>query len=79
MCSGRGTRSSRRSPDLGRAAVFLASDEAVYIAGTVLTVDGGAFIQGPAWAGGESQEEGCGFLQLKLIPQGLPFDAIPQI
>ncbi len=35
--------------DIGRAAVFLASDEAVYIAGAVLRVDGGAFVQGPAW------------------------------
>jgi hypothetical protein len=32
-------------------------DEAAYVAGTVLTVDGGAFIQGPAWAGGESHGE----------------------
>jgi glucose 1-dehydrogenase len=43
--------------DIGRAAAFLASDDAAYIAGTVLTVDGGAFIQGPAWAGGESHGE----------------------
>ena len=43
--------------DIGRAAAFLASDEAAYIAGSVLTVDGGAFIQGPAWAGGESHGE----------------------
>jgi len=35
--------------DIGRAAVFLASDDAAYVAGTVLRVDGGAFIQGPAW------------------------------
>ena len=35
--------------DIGRAAVFLASDAAAYVAGTVLRVDGGAFIQGPAW------------------------------
>ena len=35
--------------DIGRAAVFLASDEAAYVAGAVLRVDGGAFIQGPAW------------------------------
>ncbi len=35
--------------DIGRAAVFLASDQAAYIAGAVLRVDGGAFIQGPAW------------------------------
>lgn len=40
--------------DIGHAAVYLASDEAAYVAGTVLTVDGGAFIQGPAWSGGES-------------------------
>jgi glucose 1-dehydrogenase len=43
--------------DIGRAAAFLASDEAAYITGSVLTVDGGAFIQGPAWAGGESHGE----------------------
>lgn len=43
--------------DIGHAAVYLASDEAAYVAGTVLTVDGGAFIQGPAWAGGESHGE----------------------
>ena len=35
--------------DIGRAAVFLASDDASYMAGAVLRVDGGAFIQGPAW------------------------------
>jgi len=35
--------------DMGRAAAFLASDAAAYIVGTVLRVDGGAFIQGPAW------------------------------
>ncbi len=43
--------------DIGRAAAFLASNEAAYIAGSVLTVDGGAFMQGPAWAGGESHGE----------------------
>ncbi len=43
--------------DIGRAAVFLASSEAEYIAGTVLTVDGGAFIQGPAWSGGAEHGE----------------------
>jgi glucose 1-dehydrogenase len=43
--------------DIGHAAAFLASDEAAYVAGTVLTVDGGAFIQGPAWSGGESHGE----------------------
>ncbi len=48
--------------DIGRAAVFLASDQAAYIAGAVLTVDGGAFIQGPAWTatarhGGNSPEQ----------------------
>ncbi len=35
--------------DIGKAAVFLASDDAAYISGAVLSVDGGAFIQGPAW------------------------------
>jgi glucose 1-dehydrogenase len=35
--------------DLGHAAVFLASERAAYICGAVLTVDGGAFVQGPAW------------------------------
>ena len=43
--------------DIGNAAAFLASDDAAYVAGTVLTVDGGAFIQGPAWSGGESHGE----------------------
>src|SRR5512136_1669046 len=36
--------------DIGRAAAFLASDDAAYVSGAVLTVDGGAFIQGPAWS-----------------------------
>ena len=36
--------------DIGHAAVYLASDEAAYVAGSVLTVDGGAFVQGPAWS-----------------------------
>jgi glucose 1-dehydrogenase len=35
--------------DIGRAVAFLASDQAAYVCGAVLTVDGGAFIQGPAW------------------------------
>ncbi|MCF8564380.1 SDR family oxidoreductase [Alicyclobacillus tolerans] len=36
--------------DLGRAAVFLASDNAEYIAGAVLKVDGGQFVEGgPSW------------------------------
>jgi len=43
--------------DIGHAAAYLASDAAAYVAGIVLTVDGGAFIQGPAWAGGESHGE----------------------
>jgi len=43
--------------DIGHAAVYLASDAAAYVAGSVLTVDGGAFIQGPAWSGGESHGE----------------------
>jgi glucose 1-dehydrogenase len=38
-----------RPEDIGKAAAFLASDQAAYIAGAVLRVDGGAFIQGPAW------------------------------
>jgi NAD(P)-dependent dehydrogenase (short-subunit alcohol dehydrogenase family) len=36
--------------DIGLASVFLASDQAAYIVGAVLRVDGGAFIQGPAWS-----------------------------
>jgi len=43
--------------DIGRAAAFLASDDAAYISGAVLTVDGGAFIQGPAWEGGARHGE----------------------
>ena len=48
--------------DIGRAAVFLASDNAAYVAGTVLRVDGGAFVQGPAWYasarhGGEESDQ----------------------
>jgi glucose 1-dehydrogenase len=38
--------------DMGHAAVFLASERAAYVCGTVLRVDGGAFVQGPAWEGG---------------------------
>ncbi|MCL6517472.1 SDR family oxidoreductase [Alicyclobacillus sp.] len=34
--------------DLGKAAVFLASDQAAYITGAVLRVDGGQFIEGGA-------------------------------
>lgn len=34
--------------DLGKAAVFLASDAAAYVAGAVLRVDGGQFIEGVA-------------------------------
>lgn len=44
--------------DIGRAAVFLASDQASYVAGAVLRVDGGAFIQGPAWQAPESHGGG---------------------
>ncbi len=43
--------------DIGRAAAYLASSEAAYVAGAVLTVDGGAFIQGPAWNVGERHGE----------------------
>jgi glucose 1-dehydrogenase len=43
--------------DIGHAAVYLASDAAAYIAGSVLTVDGGAFVQGPAWSGDASHGE----------------------
>jgi glucose 1-dehydrogenase len=43
--------------DIGRAAVYLASDAAAYVAGSVLTVDGGAFIQGPAWGAGARHGE----------------------
>jgi glucose 1-dehydrogenase len=43
--------------DIGHAAVYLASDAAAYVAGSVLTVDGGAFVQGPAWSGGASHGE----------------------
>ncbi|MEB3100477.1 SDR family NAD(P)-dependent oxidoreductase [Ferviditalea candida] len=39
-----------RPEDLGKAAVFLASDAAEYVVGTVLKVDGGQFIEGgPSW------------------------------
>jgi len=38
--------------DMGHAAVFLASERAAYVCGTVLSVEGGAFVQGPAWEGG---------------------------
>jgi glucose 1-dehydrogenase len=43
--------------DIGRAAVFLASEQAAYITGAVLRVDGGAFIQGPAWHAGARHGE----------------------
>lgn len=42
--------------DIGRAAAFLASDRAAYVCGSVLRVDGGAFVQGPAW--GEAARHG---------------------
>jgi glucose 1-dehydrogenase len=35
--------------DMGKAAVFLASEQAAYVCGAVLRVDGGTMIQGPAW------------------------------
>ncbi len=35
--------------DIGKAVVFLASDQAAYVCGAVLRVDGGSMIQGPAW------------------------------
>ncbi|MFB3818493.1 MAG: SDR family NAD(P)-dependent oxidoreductase [Candidatus Methylomirabilales bacterium] len=35
--------------DLGKAAVFLVSEQAAYVCGAVLRVDGGTMIQGPAW------------------------------
>jgi NAD(P)-dependent dehydrogenase (short-subunit alcohol dehydrogenase family) len=34
--------------DIGYAALFLASDEAWYITGVVLPVDGGVLLRGPA-------------------------------
>ena len=43
--------------DMGHAAVFLASERAAYVCGTVLSVEGGAFVQGPAWEGGSSHGE----------------------
>lgn len=35
--------------DMGKAAVFLVSEQAAYVCGAVLRVDGGTMIQGPAW------------------------------
>jgi len=36
--------------DLGKAVAFLASDDAAYIAGAEIRVDGGQYIEGgPSW------------------------------
>jgi glucose 1-dehydrogenase len=43
--------------DIGRAAAFLASERSAYVCGSVLTVDGGAFVQGPAWGEGARHGE----------------------
>jgi NAD(P)-dependent dehydrogenase (short-subunit alcohol dehydrogenase family) len=49
VTSVRQTLLETQAKDLRRAAAFLASDDAAYVCGAVLSVDGGAFVQGPAW------------------------------
>ena len=69
----------RRSPwgrlgtpeDIGKAAVFLCSDDADYITGTELVVDGGLCLRG---AGGASATEDRGsFFGARSVSEGLLF------